>query len=205
MTTLAFLLFLSIIPGQLSRPAVPDAAKGEIETFAKQLEEDVAADGIGSIAAAVAKDEAIVWQGAFGWADAGVKTRATPEHIYRIGSITKSFTATLLVLLADEGVLSLDDRAATYLPEVSEIPDAGSRGGTITLRQLACHTSGLVREPTLANAASGPIAIWEDQVLASIPKTKLLSAPGKEYSTRTSATRSWASPRRARQARSSSR
>jgi CubicO group peptidase (beta-lactamase class C family) len=58
---------------------------------------------------------------------------------YMIGSITKTFTAVLIMALRDAGRLSLDDRLGTYLPQ--------TRHGAITIRQMLAHASGLQREP----------------------------------------------------------
>ncbi len=63
-----------------------------------------------------------------------------PEGAFRIGSITKMFTATVIVQLAEEGVLTLDDPLALWLPEVA---DQLPNGDQITLRHLLTHTSGL--------------------------------------------------------------
>jgi D-alanyl-D-alanine carboxypeptidase len=63
-----------------------------------------------------------------------------PEGAFRIGSITKMFTATAIIQLAEDDVLTLDDPLALWLPEVAEqLP----YGGQITLRHLLTHTSGL--------------------------------------------------------------
>src|SRR5262249_45625710 len=51
-----------------------------------------------------------------------------------------------------------------------------------TMRQLASHTAGLVREPSLPNAAAGPIAQWEEKIIASIPTTRFDTVPGARYS-----------------------
>jgi CubicO group peptidase (beta-lactamase class C family) len=61
----------------------------------------------------------------------------TPETIFESGSVAKQFTATAMVLLAQDGKLSLDDDIRRYLPEV---PDLGKK---ITIRNLLTHTSGL--------------------------------------------------------------
>ena len=52
----------------------------------------------------------------------------------------------------------------------------------ITLRELASHTGGLVREPELEGAAAGPMDQWEQRIFASIPTTRVQSAPGSQYS-----------------------
>jgi D-alanyl-D-alanine carboxypeptidase len=80
------------------------------------------------------------FEGASGVADLTDDTPMPPEGAFRIGSITKMFTAVVIVQLAEDGVLTLDDPLALWLPEVAEqLP----YGDTITLRHLLTHTSGL--------------------------------------------------------------
>lgn len=64
----------------------------------------------------------------------------SPEGAFRIGSITKMFTATVIIQLAEDGVLTLDDSLALWLPEVA---DQLPFGDQITLRHLLTHTSGI--------------------------------------------------------------
>ena len=89
-----------------------------------------------SVVAAVVREGQVVWAGAVG--DAVVGTPATTTASYRIGSITKTFTAVLVHQLRDEGLLDLDDPLSRHLPE--------SPHGTLTLRRLLAHASGLQRE-----------------------------------------------------------
>lgn len=78
--------------------------------------------------------------GASGFANLADDTPITPEGAFRIGSITKMFTATVIIQLAEDGVLTLDDPLAQWLPDVAEqLP----YGDEITLRHLLTHTSGL--------------------------------------------------------------
>jgi len=72
-----------------------------------------------------------------GYADTSASRRLTPTDRLRIGSVTKSFVATVVLQLVDEGSLSLDDTVDRYLPGL--LPN----GGAITIRQLLSHTSGL--------------------------------------------------------------
>ena len=67
-------------------------------------------------------------------------TPMPPEGAFRIGSITKMFTAAVIMQLAEDGVLTLDDPLALWLPEVAEQLPYGDQ---ITLRHLLSHTSGL--------------------------------------------------------------
>ena len=80
------------------------------------------------------------FDGASGSADLMDDIPMSPESAFRIGSITKMFTATVIVQLAEDGVLTLDDPLALWLPEVA---DQLPYGKQITLRHLLTHTSGL--------------------------------------------------------------
>ncbi|MCW2608643.1 MAG: beta-lactamase [Frankiales bacterium] len=88
--------------------------------------------------AAVVREGEVVWRGAVGQADVP-GTAAAADVSYRIGSITKTFTAVLVLQLRDAGLLDLDDRLEQHLP--------GTRHGGVTLRRMLAHVSGLQREP----------------------------------------------------------
>jgi CubicO group peptidase (beta-lactamase class C family) len=93
----------------------------------------------------IVHDQALVWSGGFGWADVERREPATADTLYRIGSITKLFTATALLILRDAGKLALDDPLAAHLPWF-QMKAAAAEAGTITIRHLLTHTSGLPRE-----------------------------------------------------------
>ncbi len=152
-----------------------------LERFADSLKADVAADDVGGIAAGVIVDGDLVWARAFGWADRDRHVPMGTATVSRVGSISKTVTATLMMRLVDRGVLSLDDPVSRYLPQVREIADPRPGAPPLTFRLLASHTAGLVREPELEGAASGPITGWEEKVLASIPRTRFDSVPGTRY------------------------
>ncbi len=80
------------------------------------------------------------FEGASGFANLMDDSPMPPEGAFRIGSITKMFTATVIMQLAEDGVLTLDDPLALWLPEVAEQLPYGDQ---ITLRHLLTHTSGL--------------------------------------------------------------
>jgi len=153
-----------------------------ISRFEAQLAQDVAEDSIGSISAGVVVGNDVVWTNGFGWADIEKQTPADAETIYRTGSISKSFTAVLMMQMAGNEYFKLDDPVEKYFPEINNLADRPESAKPITFRHLASHTSGLSREPNLEGAASGPIGQWEDKVLASIPKTSYLSHPEEKYS-----------------------
>ncbi|MFO1077351.1 MAG: serine hydrolase [Planctomycetota bacterium] len=94
-----------------------------------------------SIAVAVLEHGEVVWAEGFGHIDVEHGHRATADSIYRLASISKTFTATALMQLAERGLVDLDAPANRYL----DVPLRAYRGtaDAITLRRLANHTSGL--------------------------------------------------------------
>lgn len=101
------------------------------------------------IAVGVVVDQDLVWATGFGSRDVGRALPATPQTVYRIASITKTFTATAVMQLRDAGKLRLDEPVATYLPWFvyrDTFPDAPP----VTIRDLLTHTSGLPREADFA-------------------------------------------------------
>lgn len=152
-----------------------------IGEFENQLAKDIKDDNInGSISAAIVYENEIIWSKAFGKSNLDNKTIADTNIIYRIGSISKSFTAFLMMQLVQEGIINLDDPVEKYFLEIKNLIGY-SELTKITFRQLASHTSGLTREPTLENAADGLIEEWENKILQSIPETFIYS-PGEQYS-----------------------
>ena len=80
-----------------------------------------------SVVAAVFRDGEVVWRGAVGNAELARPEPATPAHAYRIGSITKTFTAVCILQLRDAGALALDDPLRAHVPGGSDRPDRRRR------------------------------------------------------------------------------
>jgi CubicO group peptidase (beta-lactamase class C family) len=78
----------------------------------------------------------LVFVKGYGLANLETRTPVSPNTVFRIGSLTKQFTATALLLLAEDGALSVDDPVSKYLP-------AFPREDATTIRQLLTHTSGI--------------------------------------------------------------
>ena len=163
-------------------PVAQDSFAAAIQRFENQIAVDVSADGVGAITAAVVVGNSVVWARGFGWADADLRAPAGVETIYRTGSISKTFTAVLLMQLVERGLLALDDPVVEHFPEFAQLDGPEEQVRAVTFRQLASHTGGLIREPELPFAASGPLGEWASKVLASTPTTSLQSEPGTEYS-----------------------
>jgi CubicO group peptidase (beta-lactamase class C family) len=124
-----------------------------------------------SLSAAVFRGEGLLWQRALGRADVEADVAATPEHAYRIGSITKTFTAVCVMQLVREGRVELDHDLRAYVPEVRAGP---------TVRQALAHLSGFQREP--------PGEIWEtlqapsrEELLAGLEDAELVLASGERW------------------------
>ncbi len=178
-TVLLAAILLAVGQSELSAQSSWDES---IEAFSAALARDVETDGIGSITAAVFVGDEVTWSRSFGVTDRNTRRPAGPRSIYRTGSISKSVTAVLMMLLVQDGVLALDDLVAGVLPEVEELTDAKPGQAPLTFRHLASHTGGLIREPEVEGAASGPIRGWESKILESTPATRYQTAPGEAYS-----------------------
>ena len=86
----------------------------------------------------VIRDDAPLLRRSYGMADLEAGIVATPQTNYRLASVSKQFTATAILLLAEDGRLRLDDPVRRWLPS---LPEAGA---TATLRHLLTHTAGLI-------------------------------------------------------------
>jgi CubicO group peptidase (beta-lactamase class C family) len=114
--------------------SAPEALTAELEQLVRREQRD---KRLPSIAAAVTRAGEPVWETAVGAADVRAEREATPDTQYRVGSITKTFTAAAIMQLRDEGKLDLEDRLDSYIEGAAHVP---------TLRRLLSHTSGLQRE-----------------------------------------------------------
>jgi CubicO group peptidase (beta-lactamase class C family) len=98
-------------------------------------QEALQTSGVPSASLAIVKDGQIVYTAAYGNARLEAAEAARPEMRYSIGSISKQFTATAVLMLAEEGKLSLDDPVSRFLPDLT-------RSNEVTIRQLLSHTAG---------------------------------------------------------------
>ncbi|GAA3109990.1 serine hydrolase domain-containing protein [Streptosporangium carneum] len=118
-----------------------DLGRGHPE-IQRVLEQAVADGGGPGIVAELREGDARPWFGTAGTADTTTGRERRPGEHFRIGSFTKAFTATLVLRLAAESKLGLDDTVARWLPGVVE-EHLDADGAEITVRQLLNHTSGL--------------------------------------------------------------
>jgi CubicO group peptidase (beta-lactamase class C family) len=128
---------------------------------------------------AISRNGQVIYSSAWGMADLEHNIPLTKESIIEAGSVSKQFTAAAILLLEQQGKLSLDDDVRKYVPEV---PDYGKK---ITLRQMMQHTSGLKDWGSIADIAGWPRSTKtynNDDALYIISKQKTLNnIPGDEY------------------------
>jgi CubicO group peptidase (beta-lactamase class C family) len=86
----------------------------------------------------ISQNNKVLYQEALGLANIELNVPMSQQHIFEIGSLTKQFTAVAVLLLVQDGVLSLEDNISKYIPGIS------TTKGEVTLKHLLSHTSGLV-------------------------------------------------------------
>lgn len=153
----ALLLIVPLASASAQRPTRAALQKTVDSLVANALAEGPVA---GMSVAVVRGRDTVVMKG-YGFADVENDVRATPQTVYRIGSITKQFTAADVLQLVEQGKLSLDDSIGKHL---STLPAAWR---AVTIRQLLNHTSGI---PSYTNA--GPR--WATRMRLDLPHDTLV-------------------------------
>jgi CubicO group peptidase (beta-lactamase class C family) len=182
LTKKSFYVVLSVIICNvaMSQPAAQNSFSFDsvISDFENTIRQELAHGGGFSVA--IASKNKIVWAKAYGFSDQQTKELADSSTIYRIGSITKSFTAIVMMKLAEEGVIKLTDPIELYLPEIKDVKGYNN-ANKINFLQLATHTSGLERDPEAKDAGNGDFDKWDRKVLQAITATSIKSPPGKKF------------------------
>lgn len=136
-----------------------------------------------SVTVGVVAGKDLIWTKSYGNADMENKIPADKDTIYRIGSITKMFTALMLEQLVDAGKVHLSDPVEKYFPEIKLVQVRFPDAPPITLVQLAKHTSGMDREPAdMEKYVQGPVSEWEKTLIAALPHTGYEVEPGTRFS-----------------------
>lgn len=119
-----FCLLLATAFAQKSRPEIDNIVNATL-----------ASTGVPSASVSIVEDGKITYANAYGKASLNPPKPAEPQMRYAIGSISKQFAATAILMLQEEGKLSLNDHVAKYVPGLT-------RGNEVTIRELLSHTSG---------------------------------------------------------------
>ncbi len=131
----AVLIFILLIASLLEAQAPPPmsaALREKVDTMVRQA---LTSTGVPSASIAIVQGGAIAYLQAYGAGRIEPHTPALPSMRYSIGSISKQFTAAAVLLLAEQGKLSLDDPVSRFVPNLT-------RGNEVTIRELLSHTSG---------------------------------------------------------------
>ena len=167
---------LVVAPAQ---PGLDPALVKKLDAF---VGEEFAKDGVGGTTVAVVKGGSLAWAKGYGLADIEAGTPATADTVYRIGSITKPFTAVMLLQLVEKGTVRLDDPVEKYLPEINRIAQRPKDAPSVTLEQVATMMSGIAREPDdLDTFLVGPVERWEQVLFEALPRTKYDHEPGARF------------------------
>jgi CubicO group peptidase (beta-lactamase class C family) len=128
---------------------------------------------IAGLSLAVIKNSKILKAKGYGLANVETATPATPETVYKIGSLSKQFLAVAILLLAQDERLHLDDKISKYLDGTP------ATWKDITIRHLLTHTSGLVEDPP----GFEPFKTRPDaDIIRAAYSAKLLFVPGEKFS-----------------------
>ena len=172
-----FLLLLAAVPDCVSVAGSPIAAHPDrIETEIRRLMDE---RDVPSYSVAIVHDDDVIYSRSFGVLRRETEEPATPDSLYNIGSVTKTFTASLLMILRDRGLVDLDDPLTDFLPVRFRKRKGKNDGKTApSLRQLARHRSGLPR--TAPNSSKN--GYTQQQLIRGLNRTKLVTVPGEKWS-----------------------
>ncbi|MFH1924399.1 MAG: serine hydrolase domain-containing protein [Planctomycetota bacterium] len=176
-------------------PAAVGMDAARLAEIPERMREFVEAKQIAGAVTLVARRGRIVHLAAVGWADAESQTPMREDSVFAIASMTKPITATAVMILEDEGKLSVDAPVSKYLPELGHVAlEQGPPARRITLRDLMTHTSGIVGsqrtertlEETIAEIAKRPLgfepgARWQYSPGLSVCGRVIEVVSGKTY------------------------
>lgn len=146
--------------------------------YASWLDELFPPDGPGATVL-LRRDGETVFRGASGMANLELGVPMRPDHVLRIGSITKQFTAAAILLLEDRGMLKVSDEISRYLP------DFPAQGERITIEHLLTHTSGVFNFTDLSNYWRGDLIrtdISVEKLIELFAGKPQLFSPGSDFS-----------------------
>jgi len=173
-------LFASAIVATSAQAPTGGGLDAAIASIDATIAADFAKDNVGGLSIGVVSGKQLIWSKHYGYADAEAKRVADNDTTYRIGSITKQFTALALLQLVEKHQMHLSDPLEKYVPEVKQVKSPPA-GAPPTILQVAMMISGLAREPECDNPNDGSSAEWQKIVLRCLPQTKYVNEPGTTY------------------------
>lgn len=157
-----------------------DIVESSLPRIRELIAEAMRRHGIPGAAAGVVMAQRLEWSEGFGLADLDLNRPVDGQTLFRIASITKTFTGAAIMQLRDAGKLSLDDPVAAHIPEFGHARARRGNLDQVTIRRLLTHHSGLVSE--------APFRYWDtldfppfDRILASLPKVEVVLEPDSHF------------------------
>jgi CubicO group peptidase (beta-lactamase class C family) len=114
-----------------------------LDSVPARMHDMIVANEVPGAVTVVATRDSVLRMDAQGWADPERKSFMRVDSIFWIASMSKPITATAVLMLMEEGKLSLDDPIGKYVPELAGLKTANGKTARITLRHLLTHTSGM--------------------------------------------------------------
>ena len=131
-------------------------------------------------AVAIVRDQELAWAEGFGLADIASQRAMTPDTLFGVASISKTFTGAAIVQLRDEGKLALDDPLMKFIPEFKAVTCHYGRIEDVTLRRLLTHLSGLVGESPTSHWRSASFPTMTE-IIAGLAKSALVIEPHSAF------------------------
>jgi CubicO group peptidase (beta-lactamase class C family) len=173
MPRIAFIFLIALLPFSSSVAAKEPASKPSTQLIDDVVANEMRRENIAGLSFAIVRNGELVRADGYGFADLETHARATPETVYRIGSVSKQFIAAGVMLLVEQRKLGLEDNIVRYLQGAPRAWD------NITVRHLLTHTSGLVRKPPSYN----PLVRQPDnEMIRNAYAVPLQFSPGDDFS-----------------------
>ncbi|HEX2684342.1 MAG TPA: serine hydrolase domain-containing protein, partial [Ferruginibacter sp.] len=169
MKQVILVLALCVAASKLSR------AQQDNKSFDKILQEEFVSNSTG-VTALVSSHGKIIYKKAFGMANIELNVPMQTGNVFRIGSITKQFTAVAILQLMEQGKLNLQDQITRF------IPDYPMQGATITIENLLTHTSGIRDFTSIKDTTQrSKIDFTPAQMISYFQNQPMRFAPSSKY------------------------
>jgi len=152
--------------------------KDIVEELSLFIETEIEQFDIRALSIAIIENQTIFWQAGFGWQNREQNVKVSEQTVFRVGSISKLFTAVAIMQLYEKGKLEIDKPIADLCPELTfENPFQGEH--PITLRHLISHRAGILRESPVGNYFDDSEPTIKDTVLSIVGKELILPVNSK--------------------------
>lgn len=171
-------LALSLITAQIVSAQVAAQAEAPLaQEIDRMFAEAYPDDDAPGAALLVMQDGEVVYRGARGMADVELGVELSPDQVFRLGSITKQYTGAAIMLLEEQGKLTVSDPISKYLP------DYPTHGHEITIEHLLTHTSGIYNYTDVAGYMGQPVRqdVTTEELIDHFRELDMEFAPGERW------------------------